>query len=404
MCGAEICTMTGFASYTTLIPVLQREWHLSNSEAGLIGGIFYAGFLAATPVLTSLTDRMDSRRVYVGACAVWFTGAAGFALLAEGLLTAMLFQAVLGVGFAGTYMPGLKMLSDQMEGEAQARAVGFYAACFGIGSSTSILASGALATAYGWQWAFALGAFGPVAAAALVASFMPAGRVRPREARAAALLDFRPVFANRRALPFIAGCTVHGYELFGQRSWMVAFLVYCASLTPDGTALAGVATLAALVNLCGPAGSVAGNELAIRHGRERVILTVMCASGVMCCGIGWLAGLPLAVVFAVMCLHYSLMLGDSAALMSGLIAATPPELRGATMAAYSFIGFSGALLAPFAFGVVLDLAGGNRSTTAWWLAFASIGVFGAAAPLARWLYLRRQARSRESTEEREPRG
>ena len=36
-------------------------------------------------------------------------------------------------------------------------------------------------------------------------------------------------------------------------------------------------------------------------------------------------------------------------------------------------------------GVVLDLAGGNESRMAWGLAFASIGIFGALAPLVRLL-------------------
>jgi hypothetical protein len=35
---------------------------------------------------------------------------------------------------------------------------------------------------------------------------------------------------------------------------------------------------------------------------------------------------------------------------------------------------------------VLDLAGGNKSVTAWGLAFASIGIFGVLAPLARRFY------------------
>ena len=70
ICGAEIFSMTGLAAYTTLLPALQREWGLSNSEAGLISGIYYAGYVMATPVLTSLTDRVDSRRVYLVACLV----------------------------------------------------------------------------------------------------------------------------------------------------------------------------------------------------------------------------------------------------------------------------------------------------------------------------------------------
>ena len=66
MCSAEAASMTGFAAFTSLLPLMQREWGLSNSEAGLISGVFYAGYMAAVPVLTSLTDRVDSRRIYAG--------------------------------------------------------------------------------------------------------------------------------------------------------------------------------------------------------------------------------------------------------------------------------------------------------------------------------------------------
>jgi hypothetical protein len=60
------------------------------------------------------------------------------------------------------------------------------------------------------------------------------------------------------------------------------------------------------------------------------------------------------------------------------------------MAVYSLVGFSSAFFAPLVFGVVLDLGGGNRNLAAWGLAFASIGLFGALAPLARWAYRARR--------------
>jgi MFS family permease len=391
MCAAEALSMTGFAAYTTLLPVLQAEWGLSNSEAGLISGVYFAGYVAATPILTSLTDRFDSRYIYVGACLMSCLGAAAFVLFAGGLWSAMFFQCLIGAGLGGSYMPGLKMLADQLEGTGQSRSVGFYAAGFGIGSSLSIFMCGLIGAAYGWQWAFAYGAIGPMLAAATVAFGMPRGRTRAAGTSAPALLDFRPVLRNRRALPFIVGYSAHNYELFGQRSWMVAFLVYCAALQPaEAPMLISAATLAAVINLLGPVMSVIGNELAIRHGRTRVIFTFMGASGMMACVLGYSAPLPWTVVFVLMCVHYGLMLGDSAALTSGAIASAPPDERGATMAVYSFSGFSAAFLAPLVFGAVLDLAGGNRSLMAWGLGFASIGIFGALAPLGRWVYLRRR--------------
>ncbi len=390
MCGAEVLSMTGFAAYTTLLPQLQREWSLSNSEAGAISGFMFAGYMLSVPVLTSLTDRMDSRRIYLGACLIACLGAAFFALFGAGFWSAAFAQFLIGAALGGTYMPGLKALTDHLEGAAQSRATAFYTASFGVGSTISILVAGKLGATLGWHWAFWFGTVGPVLAGLLVTFGMPLGRMRPAEQHASALLDFRPVLKNRKTLPYIIGYAAHNYELFGQRSWMVAFLVFCAALQPEHAPMAlSAATLAAMINVLGPVFSVTGNEMAIRFGRQRIIFLFMTLSGVIACLIGYTAAWPWYIVVLLMMVHYGAMLGDSGALTSGAVASTPPEMRGAMMAVYSFVGFSTAFLAPLVFGLTLDLAGGNQSVTAWGLAFASIGIFGVLSPLARWWYLRR---------------
>lgn len=390
MCGAEVLSMTGFAAYTTLLPQLQREWALSNSEAGAISGFLFAGYMLSVPVLTSLTDRMDSRRIYLGACLLASLGAAFFALFGAGFWSAAFAQFLIGAALGGTYMPGLKALTDHLEGAAQSRATAFYTASFGVGSTISILVAGKIGATIDWHWAFWFGAAGPLAAGLLVMFTMPMGRMRAPEQHAGALLDFRPVLKNRETLPYIIGYAAHNYELFGQRSWMVAFLVFCAALQPEHAPMAlSAATLAAMINVLGPVFSVTGNEMAIRFGRQRIIFLFMTLSGVIACLIGYTAAWPWYIVVLLMMVHYGAMLGDSGALTSGAVASTPPEMRGAMMAVYSFIGFSTAFLAPLVFGLTLDLAGGNQSITAWGLAFASIGIFGVLSPLARWWYLRR---------------
>lgn len=390
MCLAEALSMTGFAAYTTLLPALQREWGLSNSEAGAISGFLFAGYMVSVPVLTSLTDRMDTRRIYLGACIIGSIGATFFALYGQGFWSAALAQFLIGAALGGTYMPGLKALTDHLEGAAQSRATAFYTASFGVGSTISILVAGKIGATLDWHWAFWFGAIGPVLAGLLVTFAMPMGRMRPAAHHSNALLDFRPVLRNRKTLPFIIGYAVHNYELFGQRSWMVAFLVFCATLQPENAPMVlSAATLAAMINVMGPVFSVSGNELAIRFGRSRIIFLFMTLSGVIACLIGYTAAWPWYIVVLLMMVHYSTMLGDSGALTSGAVASTPPEMRGAMMAVYSFLGFSTAFLAPLVFGMTLDLAGGNKSVIAWGLAFASIGIFGVLSPLARWWYRRR---------------
>ena len=108
----------------------------------------------------------------------------------------------------------------------------FYTAVFGIGASFSILLAGAIAATLGWRWAFgcARSARSPRADDPLRPAAAPPARDRRK-----ALLDPRPVLANRAARGYIFGYAVHCWELFGSRSWMVAFFVFCQSMSAGGS-------------------------------------------------------------------------------------------------------------------------------------------------------------------------
>ena len=70
LCAAQVLSMAGFANFVGLIPGFISTWDLTNTEAGWIGGIYFAGFMIAAPYLGGLTDRMDPRRVYAMAAIV----------------------------------------------------------------------------------------------------------------------------------------------------------------------------------------------------------------------------------------------------------------------------------------------------------------------------------------------
>jgi len=376
MCFAHVVSMIGFATYATLLPRLQDEWGMNNTQAGLISGMFFAGYMAAVPVLTSLTDRMDARRIYLVSCMVAAAAFVSFALFVKGVNSAALVQLAAGAGIAGTYMPGLRALTDNVQGaQSQSRAVAFYTAVFGLGTSLSILFSGWIADAMGWRWAFGLAALGPLAAGLMVVLGLPARKpVRHHDTH---VLDFRPVLASREVRPFIFGYAVHCWELFGSRSWLVAFIVFAQELRVAqgaGPALWSAVAIAAVANLFGPAASILGNELAMRQGRERVIWRAMLASGVLTCALGFASFLPWHLLAVLVMLHMTLIMTDSSALTAGVVTRADERIRGATMAVHSMFGFGTGFVAPLVFGVVLDLAGGNLSPLAWGLAFMSLGV------------------------------
>ena len=375
--------MLGFSTYAALLPDLRDLWGLSNAEAGVIGGMFFAGYVGTVSLWTALTDRVDGRRVYAAGAALTAAGGAGFALFVDGFASAVLFQVVLGVGIAATYMPGLRLLSDRVSGPLQSRPISFYTSFFGIGTALSLALAGFVAPAWGWRVAFGLSALGPLVSGALVWFLIDARRAAGKALDWRALFPvaaWKKVLANRAAAGYTLGYFAHCLELFGSRAWMVAFLAFSVSLHGVPT-LWPPAAIAAVVNLLAVPASILGNEAALRVGRRRWILLVMACSG--SCGIllALSAGWHWAIVVSILVLYSMLVMAESGTLTAGLVAAAPLELRGAAMGLYSLLGFGGGLLGPMVFGAALDATG--RGTTGWsWIAaYAAIGAGCLAAPL-----------------------
>ena len=65
ICLAETLSMTGTMYFPALLPSFQAEWGLTNTAAGWINGVFFAGYAITSPILVGLTDRVDARRIYL---------------------------------------------------------------------------------------------------------------------------------------------------------------------------------------------------------------------------------------------------------------------------------------------------------------------------------------------------
>ena len=381
--------MLGFSTYPALLPELRDLWGMSNAEAGVVAGVFFAGYIGTVSLWTALTDRMDARRVYLAGSLITAAAGAGFGVLAQGFASAAFFHVLLGVGIAATYMPGLRLLSDRISGASQSRSIAFYTSFFGIGTALSLAIAGFVAPAFGWRWAFIGSAAGPLLAGMLVFFLItPSANKGERAPFALATLfpvaAWRRVLADRASAGYIWGYCVHCLELFGSRGWMVAFMAFSASLHAGQGFPWGLAAIAAVVNLCAVPASILGNEMALRIGRRRWVLMVMTASGA--CGILLALAAPWhwGVVLALLVVHSMLVMADSGTLTAGLVASAPAELRGAAMGLYSLVGFGGGMLGPVLFGAALDAAGPGGGTWPWVAGYAAIGAGCLAAPLAAW--------------------
>jgi MFS family permease len=371
MCAAQACAQIGAFGVAALLPTLIGAWSLSNTQAGWISGIYYAAYTVTVPFLSSLTDRVDPRRVYLASVAVTALAFAGFAWLASGFWPALAFRALMGAGWAGSYMPGLKALSDIAEGPRQSRAVAAHAAAVGVSGALSFGIAGAVNVWLGWRWALAPGALGAALAFLVVLVGLPARPVKPVAGPRAALLDFRPVLRNRSALAYSIAYCVHTWEMSALRAWVVAFLTFVASQSAGGWTPMAPATVASIMGLLGVWASVWGNEVAIRFGRRRFVLSTMLTSAALAAVIGFGAALPYAGAAALVLVYAMLIWSDSSSLTAGSAGSAEPGRRGATLAVHSTLGYAGGFLGPLALGATLDLLGG-ASVLGWGVAFGHV--------------------------------
>jgi MFS family permease len=373
MCAAQACAQIGAFGVPALLPALIPAWSLTNTEAGWIGGVYYAAYTLAVPLLSSLTDRVDPKRVYLGSVALTALAFAGFAWAATGFWSALLFRALMGMGWAGSYMPGLKALSDLAEGSGQSRAVAAHAAAVGVSGALSFAVAGAVNAWLGWQWALVPGALGAALAFVLVLVALPSRPVRPSAGPRGALLDFRPVLRNRSAMAYSLAYCVHTWEMSALRAWVVTFLTFVAARGAGEWTPVAPATVATIMGLLGVWASVWGNELAIRFGRRRFILGTMLASAAMAAVVGFGAALPYAGAATLVLMYAVLIWSDSSSLTAGSAGSAEQGRRGATLAVHSTLGYAGGFLGPLALGVTLDVVG-SGGVLGWGLAFGHVTV------------------------------
>ena len=381
MCIGQLGNLLPHVAVPAVMPQhLMPAWQLSATEAGMMASAFAFGYMLAVPFLTTLTDRIDARLILLVGSAATSAATLAFGVFAHGLWSATIIWALTGIGFAGAYMPGLKALTDRLSPGDVSRSVTLYTSSFSFGVGLSFLIAQVAADQLGWRAAFLITGVGPlimVAVCLAMGPVKPAGTKRP-------LLDFGPVVRNRPALGFILGYGAHCFELYGVRTWIVAFWTFVVARQSDG-ALFSPLTVSVVFSLLAMPSSILGNEVAMRFGRYRALTILMLASALVATGIAFSVTAPPFVLLALLLLYAFTVPSDSGALTSGMTMAATPSHKGATMGLHTTLGFGLSAAGAWGAGFVLDLAGGPSTSSGWSALFALLAASILLGPLAlRW--------------------
>ena len=356
-----------------LIPL----WGMTNTQAGLLASAYAAGYMLAVPFLSSLTDRYDARRILLLGSLCSGLSTLAFALFASSWLTGVFIWGLAGASFAGAYMPGLRALTDRLETAEASRSITLYTASYSMGVGFSFLVSQLVADAYGWRWSFGITSLGPLFMAFVAWRMKPVLPI-PKKGH---LLDVRPVVRNRPAMAYILSYGAHCFELYGFRTWLVAFWTFVISRHQGGS-LPDAMTVSFLASLLAMPASIIGNELSLRFGRASAISWIQVISALTALSIGFLAGGSAWVILILIFIYALTVPADSGSLTAGMMSYAEPQFKGLTLALHSTVGFGLSALSGWMVGLALDSHGGTQDPQAWLAAFGVLAAGVMLGPLA----------------------
>jgi MFS family permease len=264
----------------SLFPYMKAEWNLSDQQLGaLVSVVSVTVALGALPVAL-FADRV-SRVKSIAVMALVWSAATASCMFARGWGVLLGARALVGLGEAGYGSVGAALIASHFPARLRATVLAGFFAAASVGSVLGVMLGGLIAAHWGWKAAFGVvgvpgmvlallylkvrdyrtvAPVAPVAPVVLVARGSDAAPSPLRTAGAVLV-----ALARTRTLPWVcAGAAMQLIVVSALWSWLPSFLNRVHGMTP-----AQAGTRAALVVLCGAAGSVVCGWLADRAGRAQ---------------------------------------------------------------------------------------------------------------------------------------
>jgi MFS transporter, Spinster family, sphingosine-1-phosphate transporter len=354
----------------SLFPHLKTEWGLSDKQLGaLVSAVSVTVAIGGIPVAL-FADRVSRVRSIVAMATVWslatiscmFTRSYGQLLAARSLV---------GLGEAGYGSVGAGLLASHFPARMRGALMAGFFASASVGSVLGVMLGGVIAARWGWQAAFGVVGF-PGLLLALLYLFVrdyrtvelaPRLERARRSTRAATGFIVRALGRSRTMRWVCLGAPAQVLVVSAVWSWLPSFLNRAYGMSPQD---AGIK--AALVVLCGAAGSIVWGTVVDHVGRTRPaaklqVVALLCLATMLALGFAFAAprlGIALspASQFALIALGGFLMtctVGPAAAIV---IDVTHPGVRNTGASVLSlFQNLFGLALGPVVVGALSDALG-----------------------------------------------
>jgi MFS transporter, Spinster family, sphingosine-1-phosphate transporter len=253
-----------------VFPLIKEDFHLSDTELGLLGSAFMVCYMVSAPLLGWLGDRMRRVRLAAGGLIVWSIATAG-AGIAPGYFSLLAARTVVGIGEAsfGTVSPGL--IADSFSRERRGRMLSYFYLAIPVGSAIGYLLGGILGHAFGWHAAFLMvGIPGLLLALPVWLLHEPLRGERDPSACVpvpAARKNYASLFTNRAFILNTLAMAAMTFALGGLAQWVPTFLYreHGLDVQKANTLFGGITVLAGITGTL--TGGWLGDYFQQQHGK-----------------------------------------------------------------------------------------------------------------------------------------
>jgi ACS family hexuronate transporter-like MFS transporter len=184
-------------------PVLRDQFHMSNTAYSRVLFAFLLAYTIMNGVSGPLIDKLGTRLGY-GLCIAWWSAAAFLHAFARGTMSLGVFRFLLGIGEAGNWPGGVKVVSEWFPERERALASGIFNSGSAVGAILAPPIVVYIMARMGWEAAFALvGITGFVWLAVWWPTYhTPAGKEARKSAPALQRVPVRQLLRSRFVLAF----------------------------------------------------------------------------------------------------------------------------------------------------------------------------------------------------------
>ena len=339
--AVQVLGLAVWFSASAVVPALRETWHISETASVWLTASVQLGFVAGaiTSTALNLADRVRAH-LLMAVCALLAAACTGvFALIVNGLASAVPLRFLTGVFLAGVYPVGMKLTGSWAPPARRGLAFGVMIGALTLGSALPHLISGL--GDLPWR-----GVMSAAAACAVLGALVALTLVRegpqftqgtpPRPHPRYALT----MFSQRGPRLVNLGYFGHMWELYALWTWLPSFLIAGTAARTGGQATSVDLLSFLAIGIAGVAGCLAGGWAADRFGRSRAAVTALVVSGACCLVSPLFFTAPRGLVVLLAVVWGAAVIADSGVFSTSLSEVADKRYVGTALTAQTAIGFA----------------------------------------------------------------